>query len=203
MVGGILGILWPSDVAPGTLPEDELRRIENGRRADQLLEKVILVGPRTRRATPTPTATRSPGVVTQEVLKEIIIDRARLPTPTPTPTPTTTPQTKQAQTPQAKRALDIGLGLLPLLLPNVRRARSPTSTAQITPGIDPLTPVNPRAVPSPGASPFRQPPQNRYCESLKTKKRKKRKECKQRYNVAWTAGPSRGKIAGTKCLEFK
>lgn len=73
-----------------------------------------------------------------------------------------------------------------------------------TPGIDPLTPFQPRLLPSPGGGYAPNAPStNRYCEELQRRKRQKRRKCKQRANVVWASGPLKGRIAGTRCLEFE
>lgn len=82
------------------------------------------------------------------------------------------------------------------------------SSARVTGGIDPLTqpPLEDRARQDYGIDSLARAlssPQNRYCETQRKKKRAKRRRCKQRANVAWTSGPRKGHIAGTKCLQFE
>ncbi len=154
------------------------------------------------------------------------IEELRQPAQTPEPTPETSPftrfgqetaneqaqETRTATTPapatrpaaRARKGL-MGslaggalLGLVGLARRNRRSAvdalPTPFQTPDIERGFQPagLTLIGTAGVQSSG---------RQLCEERK-QKRGKRSKCLERANVAWTSGPKRGRLAGSKCLRF-
>lgn len=227
---GALALLWPSRVAPGTqyTPEEiEQQRfaanVERLKRTE--LDRAIEVPEfALREPILTPAALEEINVKTRR-LKQLRpaaeIDAILA--------PVDVPQFKKrsdfrgapirAQVPGQRaggplalpsvRAVISALGAL-----SVRQILGPSAPRTVTPGSAPLptpTPV-PAPAPGPGGPPFQTPVQSavssgfrnsceNFCRERQRQKRKKRQKCKVRGNVAWTSGPKRGEIAGTKCMD--
>lgn len=67
----------------------------------------------------------------------------------------------------------------------------------------PLTPNKPSPLPSPQPQPTVPRTQQDLCRDMARKQRKKRRKCDQRQNVVWAGGPSKGKIAGSRCFKWR
>ncbi len=90
-------------------------------------------------------------------------------------------------------------------------AQERRSRATPTPATPPIVDIPPVPIPPAGvvprvgflSLPTPQPvPQEDLCRACATARRRRRRErskCIQRYNVAWTSGPDKGRLAGSRC----
>lgn len=119
------------------------------------------------------------------------------------PRPQRSPQTRPRQLPTWPFAFPI-----PFAIPQ-------GSPALGVPQLDPLPGVD---IPTPEPSPGLTPNQSGVLQSLaaqpqfdtdpcrecaaQRRERQKRRKCDIRYNVAWTSGPKKGELAGSRCFRF-
>lgn len=221
VLGGIIGALWPSPVAPGTLEKgyvDEAKKaweeFQRRNRPIQGLEKIEL--PETVKRRPFQRSSAAP----TPPLEAIIVTAKRLPVPTSPTKPAA--QTAKRTRPALPRVP------APIPAPVARPFRLPSWTSIIASVVaSRLTPVGtsmlpsgsgfptggqapepfPQPMPQPGGSGLRSPISTAVglCEEMqqrRSKKRKRKRRCKEMANVVWSGGPKKGKLAGRKCFTY-
>lgn len=143
------------------------------------------------------------------------------PAPAPKPTPQRSAQTRSRTQPVPRWLEGLGSALLSRVL--TRPGSQPrwqfpfdVATPVTTPVADPvaapvsppLTPTQPGGLSSPGQivlgnlAPQQLAQASQLCRDT-ARRRKKRRKCLKRYNVAWTSGPRKGKVAGSRCYSFE
>lgn len=117
------------------------------------------------------------------------------PIPRAPPAPGTRTQPAPSQEPEPAPAGQLAAVLLPLLLAGL----SPATGSPFQ--LRDLTQFQRGRLELPGQTAQPQTELDRACRERARQRRKKRK-CLVRYNVAWTGGPNKGRIAGSRCFRF-
>ena len=214
VTGTIGGVLFPGDVAPGTIfTPEELER----ERAKQL--KPIEVPENVRRIRRLPSQQPSGTPVPRE-LEEITapgfprrLESIRVPQiprrdPVPVRQPSApAPRRSPAPSGTTQRQLGPFTSILASsIISQLIRSRS----SRPVPFRDPIQPPLGRPFVPTTPGPTTQPLPTRQrtgtvddlCRARARQQRKKRRKCDQRLNVVWAGGPNKGKIAGSKCFRF-
>lgn len=125
------------------------------------------------------------------------------------PPPSATPSSPPSSVPFIPSIFPFGTPSQPIprLQPSVRPGTAPTVRLvpdSVTPPV-PGTPTIPGSRLQPGSRlnvpPSAQPnaEQCRACATQSRRRRREKSKCLQRFNVAWTSGPDKGRIAGSRC----
>jgi hypothetical protein len=207
------GVLFPRDVAPGTIftPEElererakQLKPIgvpENVRRISNIPDTRGTPLPRELREIDTPNRQQRIGVASVPAFER------RNPIPVRRATTRVARSGTGSRTASGKRfkfatPTAIASALISQLIQS-RSSRPIPFRDPIQPPLGrPFVPTTPGPTTQPLPTRTRTPQFDDLCRERARQQRKKRRKCEQRANVVWAGGPNKGKIAGTKCFKF-